>query len=28
MVRPLKPINLWHRLMRQMLEQLGPKAQA
>jgi ketosteroid isomerase-like protein len=28
MVRPLKAINLLHSLMRQMLEQLGSKAQA
>ena len=28
MVRPLKAINLLHGLMRQMLEQLGPKPQA
>ncbi len=27
MVRPLKAINLLHGLMRQMLEQLGPKPQ-
>jgi hypothetical protein len=27
MIRPLKAINLMHGLMRQMLEQLGPKPQ-
>ena len=28
MVRPLKAINLLHAMMRRMLEQLGPKAEA